>query len=128
MYKVQLLLLLWCAGLAGVACHPEPVLNAGAPHARVGGTIAGVVTTEDPMIPVADRTVTITDTRTGAHFETKIAGNGGYTIQVPVGTYHIEIELRRDELLKVRPDDTHINNGDLDPHRNFVITASRPRE
>jgi len=109
------------------ACHPEPVISSDAkPH--VGGTIAGVVSTTDRTVPVSDRKITVTDARTGAHYETASAANGGYTIQVPEGTYHVEIELRQDETLKTHPDDTHINNGDLDPHRNFVITLARPRQ
>src|SRR5262245_25954200 len=109
------------------ACHPEPVINAGPKQPRVGGTIAGVVTTTDASIPVVDRKITVTDARTGAHYQTTTAANGGYTIQVPEGTYRIDVELRPDETLKTRPDDTRINNGDLDPHRNFVITLARPR-
>ena len=44
-----------------------------------------------------------------------IAVNGGYTIKVPEGTYRLELELRASETLGKKPDDTHVNNGDLDP-------------
>jgi len=121
-------LLLCCAAVLAAACHPgEPVVDFGPKPPPVGGTIAGVVTTTDATIPVVDRKVTVTEARTGAHYETTLGPNGGYTIQVPVGTYHIDVELRADEALKARPEDTHINNGDLDPHRNFIITLTRPR-
>jgi hypothetical protein len=119
----RIAMLLCFATVAAAACHPEPVLNTGPAQPPVGGTIAGIVTTTDSMIPVVDRKVTVTDARTGAHFETRLASNGGYTIQVPKGTYHIDIELHEGEALATRPEDTHINNGDLDPHRNFVITV-----
>jgi hypothetical protein len=120
--------LLFCLalGFAAAACHPGPIIDPGHKQS-VGGTISGVVTTTDSMIAVVDRAVTITETKSGAHYQTTVAANGGYTIQVPEGTYHIEVELRGDETLKTRPGDTHINNGDLDPHRNFVITVTRAR-
>jgi len=115
--------------LVAAACHPNvPVVDAGAKQPSVGGTIAGVVTTSDSKIPVVDRRVTVTDVKTGRHFETTIASNGGYTIQVPEGTYHIDVEIREHEALEKRPGDTHINNGDLDPHRNFVITLRPSRQ
>ena len=48
--------------------------------------------------------------------------NGGYTIQVPEGTYRFEIELRAGETLSKKPDDTHVGNSDLDTTRDFIIT------
>ena len=59
----------------------------------------------------------------GAHFDATTAVNGGYTIKVPEGTYRIEIDLRSGESIAKRPDQTKIGNGDLDPHRDFVITV-----
>jgi len=47
----------------------------------------------------------------------------GYTIRVPVGTYRVEVELRGNETLVKQPAETHVNNGDLDPARDFVITV-----
>jgi hypothetical protein len=119
---------LGCLAIAAVACHPNvPVIDAGAKQPSVGGTIAGMVTTTDSRIPVVDRRITVTDVRTGRQFETTIASNGGYTVQVPEGTYHIDVEIRDREALEKRPGDTHINNGDLDPHRNFVIALRQSR-
>jgi hypothetical protein len=106
------------------ACHPGPVIGT---KASVGGTIAGIVTTADSAIAVPGRKVTAIDATSGAHFEATTGTNGGYTIKVPEGTYRIEIELRPGESLAKRPEQTHINNGDLDPHRDFVVTAA-PRE
>lgn len=103
------------------ACHPGPVL--GTPRAAVGGTIAGIVSTADPAVVVPGRKVTVTDVASGARFEATTGRSGGYTIKVPEGTYRIEVELRAGETLAKRPDDTHINSGDIDPHRDFTITA-----
>jgi hypothetical protein len=108
------------------ACHPGPVIDT-SPKASVGGTIAGIVTTADSAIAVPGRKVSAIETSSGQRFEATTAANGGYTIKVPEGTYRIDVELRAGEALAKRPDQTHINNGDLDPHRDFVITAA-PRE
>jgi hypothetical protein len=116
-------LLLSCAALFAIACHRGPVFNAGAKQPSVGGTIAGLVTTVDTTKAVVGRKVTVIDTKTGARYDTTTATNGGYTIKVPEGTYRIEIELRTGEALAKHPDDTQINNGDLDSGRDFVITV-----
>src|SRR5207302_1150662 len=87
-------LLLCCVALASAACHPGPVINAGAKQPPVGGTIAGVVTTTDPLIAVPGRKVTATETTTGSRYDTTTAANGGYTIKVPEGRYRLDVELR----------------------------------
>jgi hypothetical protein len=84
-----------------------------------------MVTAAASSISVANRRVTVTDVHSLAKYESTIAANGGYTIQVPEGTYHIEIALEAGELYGKRPSDAHINNGDLDPHRDFLIAGSR---
>lgn len=109
------------AGLSA-ACHPGPVLSR--PESSVGGTIAGIVTTADSAVAVPGRKVSAIDAASGARFDATTATNGGYTIKVPEGTYRIEIELRTGESLAKRPEQTRITNGDLDPHRDFVITAA----
>jgi len=120
-------LLLCCVALASAACHPGPVINAGAKQAPVGGTIAGVVTTADPLIAVPGRKVTAIERTSGSRYDTTTAANGGYTIQVPEGRYHLDVELRAGETVAKRPDDTRITNGDLDPRRDFVISAAALR-
>src|SRR5918912_738579 len=108
---------------ATLACHPGPV--AGATKLSVGGTISGIVSATGGTVAVAGRKITVTEVTTNARYETTTAANGGYTIQVPEGTYHIDVELRAGETLQKRPDDTRVNNSDLDPGRDFVITAGR---
>jgi hypothetical protein len=95
----------------------EPALNA-------GGTIAGIVRATDGSVPLVTRKVTAINAKTGAKFETTTGLNGGYTIKVPeVGRYRIEVELRDGEVVSKGPEETEINNGDLDPGRDFEITA-----
>src|SRR5207245_7853894 len=119
------LLLLCCVVLTSAACHPGPVIDAGAKQPSVGGTIAGIVTTADPSVAVPGRKVTATETKTRLHYDATTALNGGYTIQVPKGTYRIDVELHEGETLAKRPDETRVTNSDLDPHRDFVITVKR---
>ena len=120
-------LLLCCVALVSAACHPGPVINAGAKQPPVGGTIAGVVTTADPLVALPGRKVTATETTTGSRYDTTTASNGGYTIKVPEGRYHLDVELRAGETLAKRPDDTRVGNSDLDPRRDFVISAAALR-
>src|SRR5436305_785022 len=112
--------LLVCVAAASAACHPGPVINTDAN--KVGGTIAGIVKTADAAVAVPGRKITVIETTTGARHETTTAANGGYTIQVPEGTYRIEVELRAGETLAKQPGETHVNNSDLDSGRDFIIT------
>ena len=113
-----------CFVVSFVACHTErPIINTAAKQPSVGGTIAGIVTTEDLSVPLLSRKVTAIDVRSGSRFDATTGTNGGYTIQVPEGTYRVEVELRGNETLVKRPAETHVNNGDLDPARDFVITV-----
>jgi len=116
--------LLSCAIVASAACHPGPVLDTTA-RLSVGGTIAGIVTTSDPSIGLAGRKVSAVDVPTGSRFDATTALNGGYTIKVPEGTYRLDVELRDGEAIVKGPDQTHINNSDLDSDRDFVIAAKR---
>jgi hypothetical protein len=111
--------------LSAAACHPGPVIDAGAKQPSVGGTIAGIVSTADATIAVPGRKVTAVETKSGSRYDTTTATNGGYTIKVPEGTYRIEIELRPGEALAKQPDPAKVNNSDLDPGRDFVITMKR---
>jgi Carboxypeptidase regulatory-like domain len=103
--------------------HPGPVLDFGTRPPLVGGTISGIVRTADSSIPAQNRQVTVTNVRTATKYEAQTAVDGGYTIQVPEGTYHIEVALAPGELYARRPENTHIDKGDLDLHLDFVIAA-----
>ncbi len=118
--------LLVCVATLTSACgpgpmgRPGPVVNA-RPN-KVGGTIAGIVKTADSSVAVPGRKVTVVEVKTGARHDTTTGTNGGYTIQVPEGTYRFEIELRAGEALAKQPAETHVGNSDLDTSRDFVIT------
>jgi hypothetical protein len=107
--------------LASVACHPGPILDTG-PRTPVGGTIAGIVST-DGNVALPGRKVSAVDTTSGSRFDATTGTNGGYTIKVPEGTYRLEVELGPGEKVAKQPDETRINRSDLDPRRDFVITA-----
>ena len=108
-----------CLAALTAACHPGPILST---EQKVGGTIAGIVKTTDSSVAVPGRKISVIDVATGSRHDTTTGANGGYTIQVPAGTYRFEIELRGGEKLAKQPNQTHVNNGDLDASRDFVIT------
>ena len=115
----------WAGLIAAVvlvtACR-APVLTTD-PGIKAGGTIAGMVRTTEGASVLVSRRVTAINVKTGARFETTTGVNGGYTIKVPdSGRYRIEVELRDGEVVAKGPEETDVNNGDLDPGRDFEIT------
>ena len=111
--------------LVAAACR-GPVITTD-PGLNAGGTIAGIVRATDGSVPLVTRKVTAIHTGSGARYETTTGVNGGYTIKVPQeGRYRIEVELREGEVIARGPDDTDINNGDLDSGRDFEITVAVP--
>lgn len=109
--------------VAAVGCHGA-VISAD-PELKVGGTIAGIVRATNGSMPLVTRKVTVIHVESGAKFETTTGVNGGYTIKVPQeGRYRIEVELREGEVVAKGPNETVINNGDLDPGRDFEITVA----
>ena len=61
----------------------------------------------------------------GMRYDATTGVDGGYTIQVPRGSYRLEVELHEGETVAKQPKQTRINNADLDPHRDFLITVRR---
>ena len=112
--------------LSTVGCAPRGPIAGGVVPAGTGGTIAGRVSANDGSTALSARKVTAVNTATGARFEASTAATGGYTIKVPSGTYRLEVELRAVEVVATQPDPTEVNVGDLDPDRNFVVTARPP--
>ena len=111
-------LLVTCAG-----CVPRgPVVDTGARPVGVGGTIAGAVRATAETEPLSGRKVTATNRTTNARFETSTGTTGSYTLQVPAGTYQLDVELRAGETLDERPDATDVGVGDIDSARDFVVT------
>ena len=106
-----------------IACN-RPLVISTEPPLQAGGTIAGIVRSTGGTMPLVTRKVTAIHATTGARFETTTGVNGGYTIKVPdQGRYRIEVELREGEVIVKGPEETEINNGDLDPGRDFEITV-----
>ena len=109
---------------SSVACHPGQPLAGGVKQPS-GATISGTVSATDKSVALTGRKVTLTEISTNAHYDTTTAANGGYTIQVPPGTYRLEVELRSGEALEKHPADTRVNGSDLDAGRDFVVTLKR---
>jgi hypothetical protein len=110
--------------LTSVACHPGPVIDTSPNRTPVGGTIAGIVST-NAKDPIPGRKVTAINTQTGTRFDATTGVNGGYTIKVPEGTYRLEVDLLPGEVVATQPGETRVNRSDLDPQRHFVITLGR---
>ena len=111
--------------LSASACSRSAVISSD-PELQVGGTIAGIVRATGGTVPLVTRKVTVINVKTGARFETTTGVNGGYTIKVPEqGRYRIEVELRDGEVVSKGPEETDINNSDLDPGRDFEITVRK---
>lgn len=109
-----------------VACR-APVITT-EPALKAGGTIAGIVRSTEGASPLTTRVVTATNIKTGARYQTTTGTNGGYTIKVPdVGRYRLQVELKDGEVVAKGPEETEINNGDLDPGRDFEITVKLSR-
>jgi hypothetical protein len=110
--------------LTSVGCHPGPVIGSGPKPPGVGGTIAGIVST-DANAAVAGRKVTAINRETGTRYDVTTGTNGGYTIKVPEGTYRVEVELLPGEAIAKQPGEIRVNRSDLDPGRDFVISVRR---
>lgn len=119
---MRLLLSALASALLTACGATGPVIDPG-PRPDVGGSIAGMVTTNDGATPLGARKVTAIDVATGARFEVSTATNGGYTVRLPVGTYRLEVELRPGERLATQPEATAVDRGDLDAGRDFVVSA-----
>ncbi len=117
---MRLLLATCLFAIGSAACHPGPIA---AKPEIVGGTIAGIVKTSDASVAVPGRRVSAIEVKTAARVDATTGADGGYTVQVPIGTYRLELELKGSEVLAKQPAQTHVNNGDLDPGRDFVIIA-----
>ena len=109
---------------SSVACHPGQPLAGGVKQSSEG-TVSGTVSASDRSVALTGRKIVLTEITTNAHYDTTTAANGGYTIQVPTGTYRIELELRSGETLEKHPADTHVNRSDLDAGRDFVVNIKR---
>ena len=46
---------------------------------------------------------------------------GGFTIKVPPGEYHLEVDLQPGEKIVREPGTVHINKSDLDANLEIVV-------
>jgi hypothetical protein len=117
-------LCLIAAALAATAClSSRPVVDTGSKPPAQDGTIAGHVTT-DGDAPVVTRKVRVVPVDGGTPYETTTNNAGSYSLKVRPGRYRLEVELRPGERVVKQPEDTEVNPSDLDPDRNFVISAA----
>jgi hypothetical protein len=112
--------LLLCSAATACALN-QPVPGTGDRTTATTGTLAGLVSTDGGKTPVSGRKVIVTNTATRARVEATTSTDGGYTLQVPVGPYTLDVELRSGERLEKRPEPTDVGPGDLDSGRDFVI-------
>jgi hypothetical protein len=110
-----------CASDAGAAARQ---------NAPSDNTLAGTVRGSDPAAPVSGRTVAVVNVVTGERRTTETGATGGFTIDLPAGTYRVELALRKGETVVKRPDVVSLNHGRTDSHVEFVVapaTLARPR-
>jgi hypothetical protein len=116
--------------LAMAGCMPRgPVIDTTDKPPAVSGTISGMVRAAATKAPLSARRVTATDVASGKTFETSTAANGGYTMQVPIGRYRLDVELQPGEAVVEAPSPLEISSSDLDAGRDFTIAAKpSPRQ
>src|SRR5437879_2059948 len=102
--------------LSSTACRHGRLMNGGDTQ-KVGGTIAGIVTTSEHGVALAGRTVTAIEVTSGVRYNATTGVNGGYTIRVPRGKYRLAIELHDGESVSKQPAETTITSSDLDAQR-----------
>ena len=111
-----------CASKTGaVATH-----NATPASERLAGTVRG----SDATALVSGRTVAVVNVATGETRTTETGATGGFAIELPAGTYRVELALRDGETVVKRPDVVLLNHGGPDSHIEFVVapaTLARPR-
>ena len=107
--------------LTACSASRGPVIGKGNKSPDASGTISGIVRAATDNTPMAGRKVTAVNLETGERIEGTTATNGGYTIKVPIGRYHLEVELQMGETVTKAPDDVNITTSDLDAGRNFAI-------
>ena len=118
-------LTLAAASVTWGACYSSrPVIDTGAKPKVQEGTIAGHVRT-DGDAPLVSRVVRAVPVDGSSPHETSTNEAGSYTLKVPPGRYRLEVELRPGERIVKQPGENEVNPSDLDPGRNFVISAVR---
>jgi hypothetical protein len=107
-----------------------PVVDLGEAPPTVNGTISGRVVGFNDAARLVGRRVDATNVDTGARVSVTTASTGGFTLQVPPGTYRLSVELREGETLPNPPGPITINASDMDANIELVVSTavSRPRQ
>lgn len=98
--------------------HGGPLVGSG-DERKAGGTIGGVVQGTGGGDALQGRRVEAIDVNTRARFSAVTSVTGGFSIQVPIGDYRLQIELREGETVSKDPGTVRIQSGDLDA--NIVV-------
>ena len=107
--------------LAGPACRlGQPVLVSASGDKTTPGTIGGILKTAGDE-RLAGRGVRAVQVGTSQKFSAVTNVTGGFSIKVPPGDYHLEVDLQPGEKVVHDPGTVHINKSDLDANLEIVV-------
>jgi hypothetical protein len=107
--------------IGGPACRlGQPVLVTASGDKTTPGTIGGIVSNAKGD-RVAERGVHAIQSGTSQRFSAVTNVTGGFSIKVPPGDYHLEVDLLPGEKVVKEPGTVHINKSDLDANLEIVI-------
>jgi hypothetical protein len=107
--------------LVGPACRlGQPVLVSASGDKTTPGTIGGIVSTVKGD-RLAERGVHAVQAGTSQRFSAVTNVTGGFSIKVPPGDYHLEVDLQPGEKIVREPGTVHINKSDLDANLEIVV-------
>jgi hypothetical protein len=107
--------------LAGPACRSgQPLLVSTQGDKTTPGTIGGILSAVGGE-RLAGRGVHAVQVGTSQRFSAVTNVTGGFTIKVPPGDYHLEVDLQPGEKIVREPGTVHINKSDLDANLEIVV-------
>jgi hypothetical protein len=107
--------------LAGPACRSgQPLLVSTQGDKTTPGTIGGILSAVGGD-RLAGRAVHAVQVGTSQRFSAVTNVTGGFTIKVPPGDYHLEVDLQPGEKVVRAPGTVHINKSDLDANLEIVV-------
>ena len=108
--------------IGGTACRHDVLVADTAPKPPTpAGTISGLVQTPGNGAAVVGRAVTAINNADGQRYEVRTNNTGGFTLQVPPGSYRIEVEQQPGETVAGAPTDQKVGPSDIDSR--IVITV-----
>ena len=107
--------------LAGPACRSgQPLLVSAQGDKTTPGTIGGILSAVGGD-RLAGRGVHAVQVGTAQRFSAITNVTGGFSIEVPPGEYHLEVDLQPGEKVVKEPGVVHINKSDLDANLEIVV-------